>query len=153
MDILLYICSTFSEHLFLRTPLDRCFCVFFFAARKRVNLVVIFNKGKEETFAVSLQNRKTCVCIKYLPLARPRMLIAINFIFLNPSIANSQFFQEIKGYCQGTIIFEVIFREEYFEGGGGAIFFRGNYPRGQLCGGKLSGPKYPTEQLPGGQLT
>ena len=137
MDILLYICSTFSEHLFLRTPLDRCFCVFFFAARKRVNLVVIFNKGKEETFAVSLQNRKTCVCIKYLPLARPRMLIAINFIFLNPSIANSQFFQEIKGYCQGTIIFEVIFREEYFEGGGGGNFFSGKLSSGAIMWGKI----------------
>ena len=66
------------------------------------------------------------------------MLIAINFIFLNPSIANSQFFQEIKGYCQGTIIFEVIFREEYFEGGGGAIFFRANYPKEQLPGGQLT---------------
>ena len=41
-----------------------------------------FDKGKEETFAVSLQNRKSCVCIKYLTLARPRKLIAENFTFL-----------------------------------------------------------------------
>ena len=40
--------------------------IFFFAGRKCVDLVVIFNKGREETFAVSLQYRKSCVCIKYL---------------------------------------------------------------------------------------
>ena len=65
------------------------------------------------------------------------MLIAINFIFLNPSIANSQFFQEIKGYCQGTIIFEVIFREEYFEGGGGGNFFSGKLSSGAIMWGKI----------------
>ena len=31
-----------------------------------VDLVVIFNKGREETFAVFLQNRKSCVYIRYL---------------------------------------------------------------------------------------
>ena len=40
-----------------------------------VDLVVIFSKGKEETFMVSLQNCKSCVCIKYLTLVRPRKLI------------------------------------------------------------------------------
>ena len=28
MGFLLYICCLFSEHLFLRTPLDDCFCIF-----------------------------------------------------------------------------------------------------------------------------
>ena len=40
-----------------------------------VDLVVIFNKGREETFMASLQNCKSCVCIKYLTLVRPRKLI------------------------------------------------------------------------------
>ena len=56
--------------------------IFFFAGRKCVDLVVIFNKGREETFAVSLQNRKTYVCMKYLTLVRPRKLTAVNFTFL-----------------------------------------------------------------------
>ena len=62
---------------------------------------VIFN------FAVSLQNGKGCVCIKYLTLVRPRKLIPVNFVFLysiqnaqNSSIAKklfiSQFFKQIK---------------------------------------------------------
>ena len=64
------------QHIF-RTPFpktsqDCCFCVFFFAGRKCIDLVV---KGREETFAVS------CVYIKYLTLARPRKLIAMNFTF------------------------------------------------------------------------
>ena len=49
--------------------------IYFFAGWKRVDLVVTFNKGREETFAVSLQNRKSCVCIKYLTLVRPQKLI------------------------------------------------------------------------------
>ena len=56
--------------------------IFFFAGRKRVDLVVIFNKGRKETFAVSLQNRRSCFCIKYLTLARPRKLIVVKFTFL-----------------------------------------------------------------------
>ena len=44
------------------------YCIFFFPGRKCVDLLVIFNKGREETFAVSLQNHKTCICIKYLTL-------------------------------------------------------------------------------------
>ena len=56
--------------------------IFFFAGRKCVDLVVIFNKGREEHFAVSLQNRKDCVCIKYLILVQPRKLIAVNFTLL-----------------------------------------------------------------------
>ena len=36
--------------------------------RKCVDLVVIYTKGREETFAISLQNRKGCVCLKYLTL-------------------------------------------------------------------------------------
>ena len=52
--IVLLSCSIFSAHLFLRTPLDGCFCVFFFAERKCIDLVVIFNNGREETSAISL---------------------------------------------------------------------------------------------------
>ena len=37
---------------------------------------------RRETFAVSLQNRKNCVCIKYLTLIRPRKLIVVSFSFL-----------------------------------------------------------------------
>ena len=36
--------------------------------RKCVDLKAIYTKGREETFAVSLQNRKGCVCLKYLTL-------------------------------------------------------------------------------------
>ena len=49
--------------------------IFFFAGRKCVDLVVIFNKGREETSVVFLNNCKSCVCIKYLTLVRPRKLI------------------------------------------------------------------------------
>ena len=49
--------------------------------RDCIDLVVIFNKRREETFAVSLQNRKSYVCIKYSTLVRPRKLIAMNFTF------------------------------------------------------------------------
>ena len=55
--------------------------IFFFAERKCVDLVVIFKKGSEETFAVSLQIHKTCLWIKYLTLVRPGKLIAVNFTF------------------------------------------------------------------------
>ena len=54
----------------------------FFTGRKCVDMVVTFNKGREKTFAVSLQNRKSCICIKYLTLVRPRKLIPVNFEFL-----------------------------------------------------------------------
>ena len=40
-----------------------------------------FNIGSEENFAVPLQNRKICVCIKFLTLVRLRKLIAVNFTF------------------------------------------------------------------------
>ena len=56
--------------------------IFFFTERKCVDLVVIFNKGREETFAIFLQNGKSCVCIKYLTLVLPRKLIPVNFAFL-----------------------------------------------------------------------
>ena len=56
--------------------------IFFIARRKCVDLVVIFHQGRDETFAVSLQNRKSCFCIKYLTLVRPRKLIVVNFTFL-----------------------------------------------------------------------
>ena len=39
------------------------------------------DKGMKQTFG-SLQNRKNCVCIKYLTWVRPRKLIAINSAFL-----------------------------------------------------------------------
>ena len=53
--------------------------IFFFTGRKCVNLVVIFNKGREETSVVSLQNCKSCVCIKYFTLKRQLKLTAINY--------------------------------------------------------------------------
>ena len=55
--------------------------IFFFVRRKCVALVVILDREREETFAVSLKNRKSCVCIKYSILVRPRNLIAMNFTF------------------------------------------------------------------------
>ena len=53
----------------------------FFLLGKKVDLVVIFNKGRKESFAVSLQNRRSCVCIKHLTLVLPRNLVATNFTF------------------------------------------------------------------------
>ena len=47
-----------------------------------VDLVAVFNKKMEETFAEPLQNRKSCVYIKYLTLFRPRRLISAGFAFL-----------------------------------------------------------------------
>ena len=47
----------------------------FFTGRKCVDLVVIFNKWREETFVVFLQNRKSCVCIKYLTLVQPQKFL------------------------------------------------------------------------------
>ena len=59
--------------------------IFFFAGRRCVNLAVVSNKGREERFAVSLQNRKNYVWIKYLTLVQPLKLIAMNFtVFLSP---------------------------------------------------------------------
>lgn len=37
-----------------------------FTGRKCVDMVVTFNKGREKTFAVSLQIHKRCDCIKYI---------------------------------------------------------------------------------------
>ena len=82
--------------------MDDRYYIFFFAGRKRVNLVVIFNKGREETFAVSLQNGKTCVCIKYLTLVRQRKLIAINFTFLYSFFSSEAII--LGGSCPGAII-------------------------------------------------
>ena len=59
-----------------------CIGIFLFTGRKCVDLVVILKKGKEETFAISLQNRKRCFCLKYLTLFRPRKFIAVNFTFI-----------------------------------------------------------------------
>ena len=50
-------------HLFVSSTFHRV-GISFFAVRKCVDLVVIFNKRRGETFAVSLQNCKSCVCIK-----------------------------------------------------------------------------------------
>ena len=47
----------------------------FFTGRKCVDLVVIFNKWREETFVVFLQNRKSCVYIKYLTLVQPQKFL------------------------------------------------------------------------------
>ena len=49
--------------------------IFFPPERKCVDLEVIFNKGREETF-------ESCVCIKYLALVRPQKLIPMNFASL-----------------------------------------------------------------------
>ena len=49
--------------------------------KEKMCWVGVFNK-REETFAVSLPNRKSCVCIKYLTLFRPRKLISVSFAFL-----------------------------------------------------------------------
>ena len=46
------------------------------------DLVVILNKAREETFAASLQNRKSCACIKHVALVGPPNLFAVNFTFL-----------------------------------------------------------------------
>ena len=60
-----------------------------------VDLVDILNKGREKT----LQNRKSCVCIKYLTLVRLQKLIPVNFAVLywmknaqNSSIAKNYSF-------------------------------------------------------------
>ena len=49
----------------------------FLARRKCVDLVVISNKRREETFAISLQNRKSCAYIKYFILVRPLKLVTM----------------------------------------------------------------------------
>ena len=54
-----------------------------FNYRECVDLVAVFNKKMKEAFAVSLQNRKSCVCIKYLTLFRPRKLVSLSFAFLH----------------------------------------------------------------------
>ena len=71
-NFLYFICLKFD-------PQDR---YFLFAGRKCVHLAVLFNERREETFAVSLQNRKSCVYINYLPLFRPQKLISVNFALL-----------------------------------------------------------------------
>ena len=69
-------------HLFVSSTFHRV-GISFFAVRKCVDLVVIFNKGRGVTFAVFLQNcKKLCLHKKYLTLVRPRELITINFTFL-----------------------------------------------------------------------
>ena len=76
--------------------------------RKCVDLVVIFNKGREETFAVFLQKRKSCVCIRYLTLVRPRKLIPVNFAqnsFIAKKLFISQFFKQIK-LCHCLLLFK-----------------------------------------------
>ena len=62
------------------------------------------------------KNHKSCVCIKYLTLVRPRKLIPVNFAFIcsiqnaqNSSIAKklfiSQFFKQIK-LCLYLLLFK-----------------------------------------------
>ena len=90
--------------------------IFFFAGRKCVDLVVIFNKGREETFTVFLQNRKSYVSIKYLTLLRPRKLIPVNFAFYTrckmhrtPALPKNysfhNFFKQIK-LCLCLLLFK-----------------------------------------------
>ena len=96
-DFLCLICLKFNPHI----------SIFFFAGRNYVDLAFVFNKGREETFAVSSKYCESCVRIKYLTLAGPRKLISVNFALLysmwnahNCSIAKklftSQFFKQMK---------------------------------------------------------
>ena len=71
-DLFYFICLKFSPQYSYRLLRRERDCI---------DLVVIFNKRREETFAMSLQNRKSYVCIKYSTLVRPRKLIAMNFTF------------------------------------------------------------------------
>ena len=70
-DFLYFICLKFSPQYWYLPLCKEKMCWF-----------GVFNKKREETFAVSLQNRKSCVCIKYLTLFRPRKLISVSFAFL-----------------------------------------------------------------------
>ena len=63
----------------------------------RIKLLIQQLFLREETFAVFLQNRKSCICIKYLTLVRPQKLIAMNFTFLY-SIYNGQNSSIAKNY-------------------------------------------------------
>ena len=70
--LLYFICLKFNpQYLYL-----------FLGREKIVDLVVIFNEGKEETYAVFLQNRRSSVCMNYLTLVRQRKLILVNFAIL-----------------------------------------------------------------------
>ena len=65
-DLLCFICLNWSTIQSI---------AIFFAGRNCVDLVVVFNKRREETLLVSLQNRNSCVCRKYL------ILIPVNSCF------------------------------------------------------------------------
>ena len=70
-DLLCFICFKFSPQ----------YWYFFLCREKMCWFSRYFNIGSEENFAVPLQNRKICVCIKSLTLVRLRKLIAMNFTF------------------------------------------------------------------------
>ena len=53
----------------------------FSQGEKCVDLVIIFNKRRKVAFAVSLQNRKTCVCIKYLKFGSTTTVNCREFYF------------------------------------------------------------------------
>ena len=67
----------------------------YFIGLKFYQQLFLTREGKK-LFAVSLQNRKSCVCIKYLTLVWPRKLIAVNFTSIAKKLFISQFFKQIK---------------------------------------------------------
>ena len=79
----------FANFLLFTRCLDVTFSDFLCSICLRLNpqywyvadLVVILNKAREETFAASLQNRKSCACIKLLALVGPPNLFAFICFF------------------------------------------------------------------------
>ena len=79
---LLFRCKVLSPFVFYLFEIQSTVLASSFFAGRRGVYLVIFNKGRKESFAGTLQNCKTCVWIKYLTLIRPRKLIAMNFALL-----------------------------------------------------------------------
>ena len=93
----------------------------FFAWRKFVDLAVISNKGREETFALSLQDRKSFAYMKYLALVWPLKLIAVSFTFLyskwiahNSSIAKKLFVLQNFQTGQSSHLFVSFSKTNFF---------------------------------------
>ena len=51
MSVLLYICCIFSEHLFLRIPLDSCFCHWYMSVGSLTASVYFFRKEGKDFFS------------------------------------------------------------------------------------------------------
>ena len=62
--------------------------IFFIARRKCIDLVVVSNKGRGETSALSLRSHKRYGCIKYLTLGQQAELMALNFTMFLYSVQN-----------------------------------------------------------------